>query len=249
MTTLPPPSAHFRFAYGVPHGEPSTSSSTGEPFLQPETPAAIVPLKQLDGSGHPLELEVCWNLAGLSLCVPIPLATAQPAAAGRAANSRKFAWTLRLWIDTRCTQSVHRATKYCHLFSIKESPEVDTKGQMLVELLKIEQSRETPPLKGIDGIRAKWIPNPEAADRKLALWIPADCMYGFAPADSPQLGFHAALSLDDGELRLLALNQEFPAGSDPSLWQVLNLQRASATPARGAKRAAVGARRKRPAPR
>lgn len=127
---------------------------------------------------------------------------------------------LQLWIDTRDTKTVHRATRYCHHFVVL--PDGADGGEPLVEQHPIPRANEDASDVDVDSILVESAINEEGY--QVSIWFPKESLFGFEADPSQKLGFFAAVV--DKELgdQHLALDGDFPFESDPSLWCTLQLQ-------------------------
>ncbi|MCA9195663.1 MAG: hypothetical protein KDB03_28020 [Planctomycetales bacterium] len=128
---------------------------------------------------------------------------------------------LHVWIDTRNSRDVHRATKYCQricFLPLGRGPKAD---QPVMGWAPINRARENPPVPADDrlAIRSRIT---EGRYRLLAA-IEFDALYGLDLADFPTIGFH--FSVIDRELgtQSLALEPDQHVAENPSLWSQLEL--------------------------
>jgi hypothetical protein len=127
---------------------------------------------------------------------------------------------LRLWIDTRNTQNIHRASRFCHEFHLY--PQLGPLIQEpAVESRVIDRARETAPAVDVNLVRAQVEVFKDGYC--LEAWFPAEVLNGYDPNEQSRLGFY--YHLRDQELgdQFLSLGREFPFDFDPSLWQTLDL--------------------------
>jgi hypothetical protein len=178
-------------------------------------------LAELDRGPDFAELRLAWNPRGFAL-------SAEVHGKQQALNCSPLAPTasdgVLLWLDTRSTQTVHRATRYCHQFSILPAGSGKTKGQPSVTNLSLVrgESNETAVTKGTGSPIRVW------SDLRddgylLEAWFPAESLIGYDPDNHRQMGFYVVVR--DAELgeQYLTVGREFPFDYDPSLWQTLEL--------------------------
>jgi hypothetical protein len=138
---------------------------------------------------------------------------------------------LQLWIDTRNTQSIHRATRFCHHFVFWPIPEHWAKAakgtsglaKAGAQQLAIALAKDDAPM-----TRASLLQTASRSTKsgyELEIWIPADCLHGYDRESNPLLGFYYAVR--DAELgeQFLTVGREFPFDHDPSLWSTLELEK------------------------
>jgi hypothetical protein len=128
---------------------------------------------------------------------------------------------LTLWIDTRNTQTIHRASRFCHSMTFLPSGGGPGQDRPIIISRPIARAREDSP------------PAPEAAMRiesrllsdgyRLQAWIGSDALHGWDTDTIDAVGF--TYHVRDKELgdQLLATSDEFPYDRDPSLWSTLLL--------------------------
>lgn len=147
--------------------------------------------------------------------------------------------SLQIWVDTRDTQTVHRATRYCHWFAALPSGGGPGKTPAISSMLKINRSREDSPLIN----RAK-IPVESqilADGYKMLMHIPAAVLNGWDPVEHRSIGFFIATLDREFGWQTLTLGSELPFSEDPSLWCTMALTPASATKALNAETKASNA--------
>lgn len=128
---------------------------------------------------------------------------------------------LQLWIDTRDTHNVHRASRFCHWFVFLPNGGGSKRDEPIASMLKINRARDFPKSFG----QATFSMNAKqtSAGYSMSIHIPAGAMDGWNVQDHRKLGFN--YSVFDRELgtQCLAIGSEFPVTEDPSLWQALEL--------------------------
>ncbi len=177
-------------------------------------------LAELDGERMFADIRAAWNEAGLALSV-------------RVEGKRHPSWCretkledsdgLQLWIDTRATHNIHRATRFCHRFIFLPAGGGRSYNDPVADQLLVDRAREN-----ANPVRPGLL---KAATEKrvdgyvMSLFIPAAALTGFNPTDHPKLGF--TYYLMDRELgsQYFSMGAEFPFASDPSLWGTLQMVR------------------------
>lgn len=166
------------------------------------------------------ELRLAWNDAGFGLSVQVA-GKKMPLACGPARVDESDG--LQVWIDTRNTQSIHRASRYCHHFALLPAGSGRNGREPTVTQLPIARAREDAPAADLALIAAR---SELASDGYLLeVWFPAETLNGYDPEASPRLGFYYLLR--DAELgeQFLVVGSEFPYAHDPSVWSTLELVR------------------------
>lgn len=214
MNQLVTPSFLFRWSFSVPQVK-SLPGRTGRLVDLPDA-CRLPALGELDGRRDFADIRLGWNQAGLGVCVEVRGRTKKVIAA---ADEMNHSDGLTIWIDTRNTQGVHRATKFCHQFCLLPMG-AGRKGQDPVAVqIPLARAREESTM---DTSLVELQSSVEKDGYRLEAWFPAAAFVGFDPATSPRLGFHYRVrDLEFGDQTLIG--SEFPAESDPSLWQTLEL--------------------------
>lgn len=244
-----PPSFLFTFCYSCRYVSP-TAFSGGRPpvFTRADTglPAITSLIDEAPLFGVAFTY---WNERGVGFQFdvvngePIWLDPVQPAHSDG----------ITVWIDTRDTRSIHRASRYCHQFVFLPRGRA-TDGSPEVMRIPIHRAQEEPPVIDLspvvltrrvlntqgNTIRGD-VPVAKIDSYSLSAWLPASTLHGFDPDVNSRLGFFYRIrSRSHGE-QLLTAGPDFPYAEDPSLWQILEL-----TP--GAEAAPPPARKKKAAP-
>lgn len=128
---------------------------------------------------------------------------------------------LTLWVDTRDTHNVHRASRFCHQFVFLPQGEGAKQQNPVAELLNINRAKDNPkqPARGTLQFHSE-----KRIDGYLMHgFIPAAAMTGFDPVDHPKLGFYYLVMDRELGWQTFSLGSEYPFQTDPSLWGTLNL--------------------------
>lgn len=128
---------------------------------------------------------------------------------------------IQIWVDTRDTHNVHRASKFCHWFVLMATGGGDVREKPFISTLKINRSREQSPSlnKGKSIVSSKI----SKTGYTVSAFIPAESLNGWNPAEHPRIGFNYAVVDRELGWQTLAIGPELPISEDPSLWQTLNL--------------------------
>ncbi len=177
-------------------------------------------LGELEGQRSFADVRAAWSEAGLGFSV-------------RVEGKRHPNWcregkledsdALQVWIDTRDTHNIHRASRFCHRFIFLPGGGGRNFEEPVADQLLVDRAREN-----ANPIRPGQL---RVANEKrvggyvLSAFIPAAALTGLNPADHPRLGF--TYFVFDRELgqQYFSLGSEFPFASDPSLWGTLELVR------------------------
>ncbi len=206
----------FRFAADLAYREKLGNAAPAELPAEYRLPN----LAELDGERMFADMRAAWCEAGLAYSV-------------RVDGKRHPSWCceskledsdgLQLWIDTRATHNIHRATRFCHRFIFLPAGGGRSYNDPVADQLLVDRARENanPVRPGL----LKVATEKRVDGYVMSLFIPAAALTGFNPTDHPKLGF--TYYLLDRELgsQYFSMGAEFPFASDPSLWGTLEMVR------------------------
>ena len=130
---------------------------------------------------------------------------------------------VQVWIDTRNTQNIHRAGRFCHRYAFMPIGAGRRLDEPVAALLAINRAKESP--REIDPRRLQILSELTTSGYRLQAFIPADTLTGFSPADQPAIGFTYAVIDRELGTQTFTVGQELPFADDPSLWGTLDLVR------------------------
>jgi hypothetical protein len=216
MNQVVPSRFLFRWSFVAPRID-SLPHSSGR-LLDLPGECVVPDLAELDGKTSFGQIKLAWNDAGIGISISVTGKTRGPNCHLAEVSTSDG---LRLWFDTRNTQTVHRATRFCHHLIVLPAGGGPKKQGPIVRSAAIPRAREDATLPPTETIRSQ--AQVSADGYWIDLWIPAPVLLGFDPSAHPRIGFHYALH--DAELgnQTLAVGDEFPYESDPSLWQTVRL--------------------------
>ena len=183
----------------------------------PDATRVFVP-SSLNDVTSGLDLKLAWNPEGLAIEIAVKGKVNPPT--GRERDLRHSDY-VQIYIDTRHTASVHRATEFCSAWRVIPADEA-AKGKPTVQLIDLAQQRGT--RRQQDAGRVMIAMQNLSGGYQLELWIPAGQLPGFSEiAEIGHLGFY--LVVEDTELGQLPLSigGDFPVAHDPSTWLQLIL--------------------------
>lgn len=128
---------------------------------------------------------------------------------------------LQVWIDTRNTQNIHRAGRFCHRYAFLPVGSGRQLNEPTAALLAINRAKESP--REIDQRQLRIWAERKADGYTLAVHIPAETLTGYSPADQPAIGFTYAVMDRELGWQTFSVGQEMPFAEDPSLWGTLDL--------------------------
>ena len=173
----------------------------------------------LDDARRSADVRAAWNDRGLLFSLEVSGKKHQPwCREGRIEESDGF----HLWIDTRDTKNIHRASRFCHHFAFLPAGGGHRLDQPIAEQVLINRARENahPVRPGVLSVQSKKRLDGYALD----CFVPAEALTGFDAVDYPRLGFFYAVVDRELGLQTLASSPEFPYQEDPSLWCSMELR-------------------------
>lgn len=211
-----PASFLFRFTLEVPRVDRLPRAQA--PLLKlPRNSQLSVPA-ELDRSAF-ADFSLAWNPKGLCVCCRVSGKSQKPfCAPGDVFRSDR----LHLWLDTRDTKTVHRATRYCHQFVILPSGGGNEGGEPILEQYPIPRANEDASEVELDSILVE--ASIEQSGYELSVWFPKESLFGFEAEAAQKIGFFAAVFDKELGHQTIALDEDFPTESDPSLWCTLQFQ-------------------------
>jgi hypothetical protein len=172
----------------------------------------------LEGKVPWAEVRVAWNPGGLAVAVEAKRR------AGAIGPDPEASEGVEVWVDTRDTRTIHRASRFCHRFAAVLAARGRGAGPLEVTVSRrpIARALAEPPAGRAGAIAAR--AEPLRGAWRLELFLPAEALHGFDPETNRRLGFGYRVSGPDGEDQFLGVGREFPVGEDPSLWSTLELR-------------------------
>lgn len=128
---------------------------------------------------------------------------------------------LHLWLDTRNSPGIQRATRFCHQFVFTPMGGGPRQDRPIGALLAIARAKENPHevAGGMIQLRSKLARN----GYLLMIGISNVALTGFDPLEYPRLGFHFAIADRELGWQSLTVGRDLPAEENPSLWSELEL--------------------------
>jgi hypothetical protein len=208
------PSFLFRFSVPCRRADPlwgPTGVSLGDAYVLPS-------FGELENRPLFADVRAAWNQAGLSFAARVSGKKQTPwCRASRSEDSDG----LHVWIDTRDTHNIHRASRFCHRFVLLPSGGGRDNSQPVAKLLTINRARENP--KSIDERLLKVRAQKRMDGYRVQAHLPAEALTGFDPQEHDRLGFTYAVADRELGWQTFTVGQEFPFEEDPSLWGTLQL--------------------------
>ncbi len=216
MSQLLPPRFLFRFSAPCRHFDGQWSPrgiQLGEDYR-------LAHFGELDGAPTLADVRAGWSERGLIFNVRVEGKRHTPWCRAMQLDASDG---LHVWIDTRDTHNIHRASRFCHRFAFLpcgggSRGEEPIAGQMAIHRAK-EQAR---PAKSSQlHVRAKTTSD----GYTLEAFIEADALTGYDPAEHPRLGFTYAVTDRERGDQTFSVGKEFPYEENPSVWGTLELVR------------------------
>jgi hypothetical protein len=217
---LLPQAFWFRLSAPCPRVEEIPRRGARGGLLDLPATCAVPDLSSLEGRVAWASVRLAWNPRGLGIAI---LADAPASKAARSADRPEGFADVNLWIDTRDTRNVSRATRFCHRFTAHLTLGRDCASlDVDVSQRAIARAVADAPISSPDVLsmhaelsRAGWL---------LELFLPARALHGFDPETNRRLGFAYQVSDHEREDQFLGVGRDFPLGENPSLWATLELQ-------------------------
>lgn len=212
----------FLFRYSFPVRYERKIPRSGKKLLDLPAEFAFPDFGALDDARSFAELRLAWNEYGLGISVAVD-GKKKPLNCDRHASETSDG--LRVFIDTRDTQNIHRASRFCVQFFLVPTTNCSKNPDPWAVQAPILRAREEAPQVNVGEIRMNTALS--KSGYRMEAWLPASVLYGYDSEAQPRLGFYYALR--DAELgdQFLTVGHDFPFAIDPSLWSTLELHKAS----------------------
>ncbi len=229
--TLLPPSFWFKLALESPRVD-SMPGAKGGPLLNLPERSRLPDFALLAGSPSWVTVATGWNAGGLGICFearnPVP-AEGKPARSGAGRGSapalgesqRLSIATVDLWVDTRDTRTISRASRFCHYF--RAEIRSNTSGSVGVQLdqqpipratAEAPMGREADRLVRADRSATGW---------RLELFFKSAALNGFDPDTNRRLGLSYRVHEVARGDAWMGVGDDFQLPVNPGLWSTLVL--------------------------
>jgi hypothetical protein len=215
-SALIPPTMLFRFAAPCRYTEEHWSSGG----LKLDDKYRIPCFAELSGAKPFADLRLAWNENGLVFNLLVQGKQQPPWCRDSRIDDSDG---LQLWIDTRNTQNIHRAGRFCHRFAFLPVGAGRRLDEPVAVLLAINRAKESP--REIEQGHLKVRSEQSSAGYRLEGFVPAPALTGYSPSDQPALGFTYAVIDRELGRQTFSVGPELPFVEDPSLWGTLDLKR------------------------
>lgn len=179
-------------------------------------------LAELEGNRMFGDVRAAWSQTGIGFRIQVSGKKQPPWCRENRADDSDG---VQLWIDTRDTHNIHRASRFCHRFVFLPAGGGRGADQPIADQMLVERAREnaSPVRPGALQVRS----TVKAGGYILCAFLPESALTGFHPTDHPRLGFTYYLFDREFGEQTFSLGSQFPFASDPSLWGTLELVGAS----------------------
>lgn len=190
----------------------------GTDGVQLEAKYRIPSFGELEGNKLFADLRGAWNKEGLAFQVRVVGKSRTPWCRDtRVADSDG----LHVWIDTRDTHTIHRASRFCHCFAFLPTGAGSGENSPIAQFVPIHRAKEPPKVSAGGTLRVR--SERHATGYSLEAFIPAAALNGYDPDEYPRLGFSYAVKDHELGWQTFSLGPELPFTEDPSLWGTLEL--------------------------
>ncbi|MEX0613027.1 MAG: hypothetical protein WD738_22100 [Pirellulales bacterium] len=209
----------FRFAVPVLRRDPIWKAGG----VELDESYRLVNLAELDSGTSDREpsfadMRMAWSPEGLLLNVRVDGKKQPPwCREGRLEDSDG----LQVWIDTRATLNIHRASRYCHRFAFLPAGGGHGQQEPVADQLLINRAREN-----ARPIRPRELQVASKVMKSgywLAAFMPAAALGGYDPQQHRQVGFTYAVYDRQLGMQTFATGPGFPFDEDPTCWAAVEL--------------------------
>jgi len=175
---------------------------------------------ELSGKKRFADIRLAWNEQGIAVNVTVRGKQQPPWCRDSRIDDSDG---VQLFIDTRNTQNIHRAGRFCHRFAFLPVGSGRKLDEPVAVLLAINRAKESPREiePGAVKMRCQRLPDGYLIEG----FIPAAALTGYSPADQPAIGFSYAVIDRELGWQTFSVGPELPFVEDPSLWGTLDLAR------------------------
>ncbi len=167
---------------------------------------------------HLADVRIAWSPAGLAIVLQVE-GKQQPlwCRESRLEDSDG----LQVWIDTRATHNIHRASRFCHRFVFLPTGGGRQQEEPIADQLLINRAREN--ARPVRPRELQVVSQVTEMGYQLAAFVPAVALGGYDPEQQPRLGFTYALFDRELGMQTFATGPPFPFDEDPSCWATIEL--------------------------
>lgn len=174
---------------------------------------------RLDGKSPWAVVKSAWNPTGLGIEVEVEGSLND-------LDPPEFVATphgLMVWVDTRDTRDLSRASRFCHAFEFLIGPGKEKSAAPILNVRQKSIPRAVADAKICDPQDIVSRLDKLESGYRIELFLPSKVMNGFDPETNRRLGFAYLVTDPDREGQALGTGSPFPIGENPSLWSTLEL--------------------------
>ena len=175
---------------------------------------------ELEGKRPFADVRLAWNTHGLAMTV---LVRGKEQPLWCRDSKIEDSDGVQIWIDTRNTQNIHRAGRFCHRFAFLPAGAGRRLDEPVAVLLAINRAKESP--REIEPRLLRVRSERKTDGYLMEMHIPTETLTGYSPADHPAMGFTYAVIDRELGWQTFTVGPELPIAEDPSLWGTLDLVR------------------------
>ena len=128
---------------------------------------------------------------------------------------------LQIWLDTRDTKNVSRASRFCHWFMLLPLGGGSDQKEPLATMLKINRAKEHSP--SINQAPISIASQIGKSSYSVAAFIPAASINGWDTTEHRLIGFNYAVVDRELGTQCMGVGKEFPIEENPGLWSTMKL--------------------------
>lgn len=214
------PTFLFRFEVPIREHDCAFGTTAAQPGLELPERCRLASFGELAGKRNFAEVRMAWDKSAIAFVVEVSGKKTLPwCRDSRMEDSDGF----HLWIDSRCSPGIHRATQYCHRFLFMPTGGGPRRESPMTALMPIHRARQNPKAPPAGSIQVHVRAQPDGY--RMAGRIAASAMTGFDAHQYPRLGLYYAVIDRELGWQTFSLSEEYPVVEDPSLWGEAVLER------------------------
>lgn len=129
---------------------------------------------------------------------------------------------LQVWLDTRDTHNIHRASKFCHWIVMLPAGGRNEGKDPIASMLNINRAKEHSPT--VNQMPIDISSSIQTGGYSLSAFVPGGTINGWNPEEHRLIGFHFVVCDRELGSQSLSVGLEYPVAEDPSLWSTLVLK-------------------------
>jgi len=205
----------FRFAVEVRRCEPLWSPKKGAVL---DESYRLPMLAELDDERAIAEVRMGWGPEGLVWWVRVEEKDQLPWCRESRLDESDG---LQVWVDTRATTNVHRASRFCHRFAFLPRGGGPSAEEPVADQLLLNRAREN--ARPVRVRELQVMSRVTKSAYELSAFVPTVALGGYDPDSQPRLSFTYALLDRERGLQTFSSGSSFPYEEDPSCWAVIEL--------------------------